>query len=210
MATVRVYNNEGMINVARENERSRNIKRVQSVQQRKQYKDEYTQKIAQNINVSRQNIQIQPDTQAQQRHVFKKQQERSAQIKKARKKTNKRKKILAKKYQKVIKRYKNTPWVLMYTAAAASFLGGFFTEFLIGYLFTIPASIFIAIYIRRAFSKKERREMSALIITATTIKNIPIISMLPASIFEVYVAQTKAREKMIKSKKKLKKLKIKN
>lgn len=209
MATKQVYyDNMGVVNIAREEERLRNIKRAQAIQQRKQKEEVYMQQVSQNVNISRQNIlQSQPRTEVQQKHALKSQRKRYAQTVKASKKTSKRKKALAKIYAKDIKRYKNTPWMLMYTASGVNVLGGLLTGlFGIGYIFTVPATLFIDVMVWKAFSKKNRVEIRAELVVLTVIKFIPIVGMVPASVRLVYVAKKKAKKNMERSKMKIKKI----
>lgn len=209
MATKQVYyDNMGIVNIAREEERLRNIKRAQAMQLRKQKEEVYMQQVSQNVNISRQNIlQSQPRTEVQQKHALKSQRKRYAQTVKASKKTSKRKKALAKIYAKDIKRYENTPWMLMYTASGANVLGGLLTElFGIGYIFTVPATLFIDVMVWKAFSKKNRVEIRAELVVLTVIKFIPIVGMVPASVRLVYVAKKKAKKNMERSKMKIKKI----
>jgi len=202
------YDNMGVVNIAREEERLRNIKRAQAIQQRKQKEEVYMQQVSQNVNISRQNIlQSQPRTEVQQKHALKSQRKRYAQTVKASKKTSKRKKALAKIYAKDIKRYENTPWMLMYTASGVNVLGGLLTGlFGIGYIFTVPATLFIDVMVWKAFSKKNRVEIRAELVVLTVIKFIPIVGMVPASVRLVYVAKKKAKKNMERSKMKIKKI----
>jgi len=211
MATAQAYyDNRSVAEVAREDEYSRNIKRAQATQQKKQKERVHMQQVSQNINTSKQNIsQAEPQTDAQKKQALKKQQKNYFQKSRARRKTNAKKKILMKLYAKDIKRYENTPWILMYTAVGVNIFGGLLTALGgIGYLFVIPATLFIDVMIWKAFSKKDRVEISALMVVASVIKFIPIIGMLPASWRLVYVAEKKAREKMEESEKKIKKLSV--
>jgi len=77
MATAQAYyDNRSVVDIAREDERSRNIKRAQAEQQRKQKEEIHMQQIAQGVNTSRQNIpQNQAKTQAQQKHRMRKVQQ---------------------------------------------------------------------------------------------------------------------------------------
>ena len=206
MAVAQVYhNNRNVADVARDKEYSRNIKRAQATQQRKQKEAAHLQQISQNVSVSRQNMsQSQPKTQAQQKHALKK-----ASIKNTLNNRGKKKRILKqiKKRQKVIDKHKSVHWMLLWTASAMSFFGGFFTEFLIGYLFTIPAAIYIAVKLWGLFSGVEKRENRAVALSANIIKLIPFLSLLPAQIIYVYVSQKRSKHKINENKKKIKRLK---
>jgi len=205
MAVAQAYHdNRSVADVARDKEYSRNIRRAQAAQQRKQKETTHLQQISQNVSASRQNIfQNQPKTQAQQKHALKK-----ASIKNTSKTKGKKKQILKriKKYQKIIDKQESVHWMLLWTASAMSFFGGFFTEFLFGYLFTVPAAIYIAIKLWGLFSGVERRENRAVALLANIVKLVPVISLLPAQMIYVYVSQNRSNHKIKESKKKIKAL----
>jgi len=209
MATAqRYYDNRSVADITREDEYSRNLKDARISSQKKQKEDAHMQQISQNTNVSKQNMpKTEAKTEAQKKQALKTQQKNYFQKARARRKTSTKKKILMKLYTKDIKRYENTPWMLMYTAVGVNIFGGLLTAVGgMGYLFVIPATIFIDVMVWKAFSKKDRVEIRALIVVVSVIKIIPIIGMLPASWRLVYVAEKKAKEKMENSKKKIKEL----
>ena len=197
-------NNRRVADIARDDERLRNIKRAQIAQQRKQKEELYMQKLSKNVNVSKQNIsKNRSQTDAQQRQKLKK-----ASIKNTLRNRGRKKRITRqiKKHTRIIKKHKRVQWMLLWTASAVGFFGGFFTEFFIGYLFTIPASIYTTVTLWSLFSGVERRQNRAIAIIASAIKLIPILSMFPSQILYIYISKKMSKEKIKISKKKVKKL----
>ncbi len=187
MVAAHLYKDDRSIaDIARDDERLRNIKRARIAQQKKQKEELYMQKLSKNVNVSKQNIsKNRPQTDAQQKQKLKK-----ASIKNTLRNRGRKKRIIRqiKKNTKIIKKHERVPWMLLWVASAVSFFGGFFTEFLIGYFFTIPASLYITVKLWSLFSGVERRENRTVALIANTVKLIPLLSILPSQIIYVYIS----------------------
>ena len=205
MVAAYLYKDDRSIaDIARDDERLRNIKRARIAQQKKQKEELYMQKLSKNVNISKQNIsKNRPQTDAQQKQKFKK-----ASIKNVLRNRGRKKRIIRqiKKNTKIINKHERVPWMLLWVASAVSFFGGFFTEFLIGYLFTIPASLYITVKLWSLFNGVERRRNRAVAVIASGIKLIPILSIFPSQVYYIYFSKKMSEEKIKISKKKVKKL----
>lgn len=203
MVAAHLYKDDRSIaDISRDDERLRNIKRARIAHQKKQREMEYMKKLSKNVNVSKQNIfKNRPQTDAQQKQKLKK-----ASIKNTLKNRGRKKRIIRqiKKNTRIIKKHKNVSWMLLWVASAVSFFGGFFTEFLIGYVFTIPASLYITVKLWSLFNGVERRRNRAVAVIASAIKLIPILSIFPSQIYYIYFSKKMSEEKIEISKKKVK------
>ena len=192
--------------LARQESYARNLQDARTSHNKKE-KQQHAEGIARGMGSSANvgnNKKNTPQTDAQKKSILKRAQKRYAKKRSIRKK----KKILIRHYSKSIKRYDKTPWTLMYAAVAGNLIGGLFTGIGIGYLFIIPCTLFIDVMVWKALNKKDRIEVRALIIVSTGIKFIPIVSMLPASAYLVYLTKKKAQKRKNESIEKIKKLSV--
>ncbi|MEA3323068.1 MAG: hypothetical protein U9Q12_02500, partial [Patescibacteria group bacterium] len=110
-----------------------------------------------------------------------------------------------KTYQQDIKRYKRTPWTLLYVAVGANLLGGFAVMFLgLGYLLVIPATVFINIMVWQAVGGQERIAVRTAVIAMTGVKIF--ISPIPAGLLVVLFTQSVAKKKEQTAKRQMKKI----
>jgi len=204
VTTKNPYENTSTTQLAQQESYARNLKdaRINHNKKEQQQKEQHTQNIASNVNshVSVNNKGNVIKTDAQKKSVLKRVQKKYAQKRNVKKKNS----ILTRRYTQAIKRYDKTPWVLMYAAVGGNIIGGLLTEVGIGYLFVIPCTLFIDVMVWKALGKKDRKEIRVLLVVSTGIKAIPIVSMLPASAYLVYLTKQKSEKRKKDAVKKMK------
>jgi cation transport ATPase len=156
-------------------------------------KQQYLQKVTTGVNTSHKSIQ---KTDKQTKKELNKRQKTNLNKKKKTKNT--------KKYKKDIARYERTKWTLMYFAVFFNFIGGFLTEFGIGYILTIPATLVIDFGLWNALDGPSRSMIRGLAVAMSVSKLIPFISALPTGLILVLLAHGLAYSKKKKAEAKLK------
>ncbi|MEN8252527.1 MAG: hypothetical protein ABFQ53_03040 [Patescibacteria group bacterium] len=188
-----------------ESERRRNLAdtRIQQATQKEQ-EQQYMEELAGGIKTSHDATpqmppqKPQPQTEAQKKQELKKAQKKSAKQEKAKKEKSKKG---SRKHRRAVRRYENTPWPLLWTAVVMNIFGGLFTwAYGIGYLFTVPATLFIDVMLWNAVTGKERKKIRVMVVVATIVKNIPILGFIPASALLVGLTQKTAKQKVISTK----------
>lgn len=172
-----------------------------------QKKTQYDQRLAGDVKNSHYDVQRADaqNTVAQKTDAQKKQALSKKQKKQAKALSQKKASAKMKTYQQDIKRYKRTPWTLMYIAVGANLLGGFAVIFFgLGYLLVIPATVFIDIMVWQAVGGKERVAIRTAVIAVTGIKIL--ISPLPSGLILVFFTQSVAKKKEQVAKRQIKKI----
>ncbi len=146
-----------------------------------------------------------PKTDAQQKQALKQKQKWYARTIHARKR-KKRKKLLTKKYKKIIRKYQRTSWILLYVAA---FSDALFDILSVPFL-SVGISFCLSLYINIALwgiGKKGDRQKTRIIRGAVSLLDlIPIVNFIPFSVVIVYKAQDNEKKRVKRARRIIKKL----
>ncbi len=149
--------------------------------------------------------QQQPETGAQQKQAIKQKQRWYARTIKARKK-KKKKKVLTKKYEKIIRKYQKTSWILLYVVAFSDALFDILSVPFLSTGISFCLSLYINIALWRIGKKGDRQKTRIIRGAVSLLDLIPIINFIPFSVVIVYKAQNNEKKRVKRARRIIKKL----
>ena len=185
--------------LARQREQRLRLQEMRMVQQREQemQKQAYTQKMAQNVNASRQGV---PKSEAQKKQTLNAQRQAIKQKEQA-PKINAARKAQLKKQQKIIKKYERTSWTLLYVAAIFDDIADVLTIPIVSTALSICSSLYVNFKLWSIGSEKARNKMRLKRAGLLVLDLIPIINWIPVTTWIVYNAQQDEKKRVKKARK---------
>lgn len=179
---------------------SRNLKKAQ-IDQRN------IQKTINSGQVNNQNTTQYGDekTDAQKKQGLRGRQRWHARMIQARKR-DKRKAMITKKYDKIIRQYGRVSWMLLYVAAASDAFFDLLTIPVLSTILSFCTSLYINAVLWNVGGKKGRAKRRIIRASISTLDLIPIINLIPFSVIIVYRTQEDEKNRVERAKKALKKL----
>jgi hypothetical protein len=208
MSDVTVQNNINQH--ALEQQRNRDFKDARIAEQKKQQKlkkEQYAGGLASAVKASHVNTQktTSNKTDAQTKREIRQRQSWYAKIIKARKR-KKSKKILTRKYEKIIKGYSRISWMLLYTAAVADAFFDLISVPILSTFMSISFSLYLNLALWSVGEKKDRAKRRLIRASVSVLDLIPIINLIPFSIMIVYKTQTREQKRVKRAKKMIEKI----
>ncbi len=185
--------------LARQREQRLRLQEVRMAQQREQeiQKQTYTQKMAQNVNASRQGV---PRSEAQKKQALNTQRQVIRQKDQA-PKINAARKAQLKKQQKIITKYERTSWTLLYVAAIFDDISDILTIPILSTALSICSSLYVNFKLWSIGSEKARNRMRLKRAGLLVLDLMPIINWIPVTTWIVYKAQEEEKKRVKKAKK---------